>query len=105
MNTSGHIAQSLAALGHEARLAVFRLLVKAGHDGLTIGQIAQHQGLAASTLAHHLRMLVGCGLVTQERSGREVINRVDFDEMHRILDFLTDECCSGVCLTKTDTAA
>ncbi|NND50070.1 MAG: winged helix-turn-helix transcriptional regulator [Rhizobiales bacterium] len=105
MSISSPAARSLAALGHDARLNIFRALVKAGHDGLTIGQIAGHAGLAASTLAHHLRTLVDAGLVTQEKHGREVVNRVDFDEMHRILDFLTSECCTGVVLTGEDKAA
>lgn len=105
MTATHSISRSLAALGHDARLDIFRLLVQAGHTGMTVGQIAEHQGLAASTLAHHLRTLVDAGLVTQARQGREVVNKVDFTEMHRVLDFLTDKCCTGVELTKTETAA
>lgn len=105
MSISSPTARSLAALGHDARLGIFRLLVKAGHNGLTVGQIADHLALPASTLAHHLRTLVDAGLVVQEKTGREVVNRVDFTEMHRVLDFLTSECCSGVELVDTETAA
>ncbi|AMY70200.1 ArsR/SmtB family transcription factor [Frigidibacter mobilis] len=93
--TSPH-SRALAALGHDARLSIFRLLVKAGDDGLRVGDIGQHLGLAPSTLAHHLSALVDAGLVLQERQGREVMNRVDFPAMNRLLAFLTDECCSGV---------
>lgn len=99
------VSRALAALGHEARLDIFRLLVKAGHEGMSVGQISQHLGLAASTLAHHLRTLVDAGLVAQARKGREVVNTVNFEEMNQIIAFLTDQCCTGVSLTKTDSAA
>ena len=105
MSTSSPTARSLAALGHDARLDIFRLLVRAGHDGLTVGEIRDELDLAASTLAHHLRTLVDAGLVTQQKQGRDVINRVDFAEMNRTLDFLSAECCTGVTLKRTETAA
>lgn len=89
-------AASLAALGHEARLRVFRLLVKAGPDGLTVGEIVRHLGLAPSTLAHHLGALVGAGLVAQERRGRETVNRADFVAMRALLAYVESECCTGV---------
>ncbi|WP_416884102.1 ArsR/SmtB family transcription factor [Marivita sp.] len=88
-------ARALSALGHEARLQIFRVLVKAGHSGLTVSQIAEHLGLPASTQAHHLKMLVDAGLVAQTRQGREVINTVDFDRMNNVIGFLSDECCTG----------
>lgn len=91
-------AASLAALGHETRLAIFRLLVRAGDAGLNVGEIGLHLGQAASTLAHHLGTLVDAGLVIQERRGRQIINRVDYAAMHQTVDFLTAECCVGVSL-------
>lgn len=95
---SSTTARALAALGHKARLAIFRLLVRAGHDGLNVGDIAAHMGLPQSTLTHHLRTLVTAGLVRQERQGREVICHADYEAMRGILGFLTDECCAGVTL-------
>lgn len=92
-------ATALAALGHSARLSVYRLLVRAGHDGLTVGEIAAHLDIPASTLAHHLRTLVHAGLLVQERRGREILSRPDFDKMTRTLGFLTEECCQGVRVT------
>ena len=89
-------ATRLAALGHEARLSVYRLLVRAGADGLTVGEIADRLGMPASTLAHHLRALVQAGLVVQEKRGREVLNRPDFGVMTALLGFLADECCADV---------
>ena len=105
MTTRSPPARALAALGHDARLSIFRLLVKAGEDGLRVGEIGAHLGLAPSTLAHHLSTLVDAGLVVQERQGREVINRVDFPAMQRVLGFLTAECCTGVALQVGDDAA
>ena len=100
---SKQIAQALASLGHEARLGVYRVLVRAGDTGLTVGQLVEELGLPASTLAHHLRMLVQSGLVIQERHGREGINRPDFAAMSRITSYLQEECCSGV-QRRTDAA-
>ena len=105
MNQTQHFARALAALGHDARLQIFRLLVKAGHDGMTVGQIAGHLGLPASTQAHHLKMLVDADLVLQTRQGREVINTVDFDKMNSVIGFLSDECCKGFDADGAETAA
>jgi ArsR family transcriptional regulator len=98
MNNHAATAASLAALGHETRLAIFRLLVRAGDAGLNVGEIGLHLGQAASTLAHHLGTLVDAGLVIQERRGRQIINRVDYAAMRQTVDFLTAECCVGVTL-------
>ena len=104
LTASATTARALAALGHEARLDVYRLLVRAGEKGLIVGDIATHTKLPLSTLAHHLRTLVIAGLVTQERRGREVVNRADFSAMNAALAFLTDECCQGVALVREDAA-
>jgi len=87
---------ALSALGHDARLSIFRLLVRAGDEGLIVGEIGAHLGLAPSTLAHHLNTLVSAGLVIQEKRGREVINRADFAAMRRTVSYLTEECCAGL---------
>jgi DNA-binding transcriptional ArsR family regulator len=105
MTRTASTSRALAALGHDTRLALFRLLVRAGDEGLSVGEIGQHLGQAPSTLAHHLSTLVDAGLVVQERQGRMVLNRVDFAAMRTMLDFLTAECCTGVRLAKTDNVA
>jgi DNA-binding transcriptional ArsR family regulator len=105
MSITSPNARALAALGHDARLSIFRLLVKAGTEGLRVSDIGEHLGLAPSTLAHHLSTLVDAGLVVQEKHGREVLNRVDYPAMHQVLDFLTSECCSGVALHTSEDAA
>ena len=104
MNDTAAFAEILAALGHEARLSIFRLLVRAGEDGLSVGGIGKHLGLPPSTLAHHLSALVSAGLVKQTRRGREILNQADFDTMDRTLSFLTSECCCGVELVREDAA-
>lgn len=105
MTTTSSNARALAALGHDARLMIFRLLVKAGETGLRVGDIGDHLSLAPSTLAHHLSALVDAGLVLQEKQGREVYNRVDYQTMYDVLDFLTSECCAGVQLQSQEDAA
>jgi ArsR family transcriptional regulator, arsenate/arsenite/antimonite-responsive transcriptional repressor len=96
MSTMTPEARALAALGHDARLAIFRLLVKAGDAGLNVGQIGAHLGIAPSTLAHHLGALVEAGLVRQDRLGREVVNHAAFAAIQRLTDFLVAECCAGL---------
>jgi DNA-binding transcriptional ArsR family regulator len=105
MTTTSPNARALAALGHDARLSIFRLLVKAGDDGLRVSDIGAHLAMAPSTLAHHLSALVDAGLVLQERRGREVFNRVDFPTMHTLVGFLTSECCAGVTVRPSEDAA
>lgn len=90
------MVKALAALGHDARLMIFRVLLRSGPDGLIVGDLGAQTGLAPSTLAHHLSTLVQAGLVTQERRGRAVYNRADRVPMRRLAQFLDDECCRDV---------
>ena len=89
-------AVCMEALGNLTRLTIFRLLVKAGADGLVVGQIQRALEIPASTLSHHVACLVRAGLVAQERRSRELICRTRYDTMFEVLSFLTDECCAGV---------
>ena len=97
-------ASALGALGHEARLLVFRLLVRAGDEGLNIGEIIHLVGMPTSTLAHHLGALVRAGLVIQERQGRQIISRADFTKMSGVLEFVVKECCQGVSVVEDGAA-
>lgn len=98
-------ATALSALGHEVRLHMYRLLVRAGEDGLSVGDIGAHLGMPASTLAHHLSALVQADLVIQERQGRTIINRVDFAQMNALVGFLSEECCEGVASPSNENVA
>ena len=86
-------ARCLEKLGNPTRLEVFRLLVRAGAEGLPVGEIQDHLGIPASTLSHHIGHLVNVGLVVQERRGRQLLCRPDFSLMDGLIGFLTDECC------------
>ncbi|MHA7777164.1 ArsR/SmtB family transcription factor [Roseibium sp. M-1] len=86
-------AQGFAALGSEARLQVVLTLVKAGQGGLTVGDIQSRTGMAASTLAHHLKFLSSAGLVIQEKDGRSVINRAAYDHLENLAGYILKECC------------
>ena len=92
--SSEQAVRGFAACGSPPRLAVLRLLVRAGEGGLTVNQIQQRSELPASTLAHHLRLLTEGGLVEQERRGREVISRAEFRRIESLAAYLTDECCA-----------
>lgn len=105
MTTKTQESRALAALGHDARLAIFRLLVRKGYDGLRVGEIGQLLDLAPSTLAHHLAALVDAGLVVQEKQGREVFNKANFPAMDHLVSFLTAECCEGLPVAAKEDAA
>ncbi len=98
-------ARALAALGNKTRLRLFRLLTRAGRDGLVVGQVQRHLGVPASTLAHHLSALAQAGLVVQERRGREVVCTADFAAMNGLTAYLTEHCCTGVRLEAEADAA
>ena len=88
-------AQAFAALGSEQRLQVLRTLVRAGPDGLAMGELAERTGIGASTLTHHLRFLTQSGLVQQAKRGRSVIaSAAAFDLVERLASFLIEECCA-----------
>ena len=87
-------AQGFAACGSEPRLMVLRLLVRAGDDGLTVGEIQERTAIPASTLAHHLGTLAAGGLVEQERRGRTVINRAAYRRLEALATFLLEACCA-----------
>lgn len=87
-------AARLEALGNPTRLAVFRLLVRAGDDGLAVGQLQKRLKIAGSTLSHHLRALITVDLVSQERQGTMLTCRANYQVMGGLVSFLVDECCA-----------
>ncbi|MCH9675758.1 MAG: metalloregulator ArsR/SmtB family transcription factor [Gammaproteobacteria bacterium] len=86
-------AQGFAAVGSEPRLEVLLTLVRAGPEGLSVGDIQARVGIAPSTLAHHLRFLAAAGLIDQEKHGRSVVNRAAFERIEALANFLLRECC------------
>ena len=89
-------ADALAALGNRTRLRVYRLLVRAGGEGLIVGEIQARLGVAASTLAHHLANLAKAGLIVQQRQGRETLCRACYDRVDALIAYLTENCCAGL---------
>ena len=87
-------ARGFAAAGAEPRLEVLLDLVRAGPQGLTVGEIQERLKMPASTLAHHLRFLKSASLIEQEKYGRTVINRARFDYIEDLAQFLLKECCT-----------
>ena len=85
----------LSALAQDSRLALFRLLVKAGPDGLASGAIARKLKSAPNTVSAQLLVLSNAGLVRARREGRSIIYAVDFAAMSKLLVFLTEDCCGG----------
>jgi len=85
----------LSAIAQEARLDVFRLLVKAGPKGMAAGGIARRLGVPANTLSAQLLVLANAGLVRARRDGRSIIYAINFEAMRDLLVFLTEDCCGG----------
>jgi DNA-binding transcriptional ArsR family regulator len=85
----------LSALAQDSRLEVFRLLVKAGPDGMAAGEIARSLATAANTMSQQLLILSNAGLIRARRDGRSIIYSIDFDAMSGLLVFLTEDCCGG----------
>ena len=88
-------ASTFAALGSEQRLGVLKVLVRAGPDGLTIGELGARSGVTGSTLTHHMKILAAAGLVQQIRDGRRIICiGAAYEEMRALSDYLLNECCA-----------
>lgn len=98
---------ALSALAHASRLAVFRLLVRTGADGLPAGEIAREVGALPNTLSTHLTILGHAGLIQSRRDGRSVIYTADYEGMRDLLGFLVADCCAGrpeICAPLADLA-
>src|SRR3979409_1016897 len=93
MKTSLAIA-AFGALAHQYRLAIYRLLVERGPEGLPAGAIGERVGLLPSSLTFHLQNLQRAGLITQQRASRQLIYSADFDAMNGLVGYLTENCCS-----------
>lgn len=85
---------ALAALAHENRLAVYRMLVEAGPEGLPAGAISARLKVPPSSMTFHLQALQRAGLVTQERMSRQLIYAADFTVMSDLVGYLTENCCA-----------
>jgi ArsR family transcriptional regulator, arsenate/arsenite/antimonite-responsive transcriptional repressor len=87
-------AARLEALGNPTRLRIYRALVRAGDNGLSVGALQGKLDVAPSTLSHHIKSLVIVGLITQERQATSLICRANYDVMRELVDYLVAECCA-----------
>jgi DNA-binding transcriptional ArsR family regulator len=94
MKTSTVIG-ALGALAHDHRLAIYRLLVQRGPDGLPAGAIGERVGLVPSSLTFHLQNLQRAGLIAQRRESRQLIYSADFAVMNGLVGYLTENCCGN----------
>jgi ArsR family transcriptional regulator, arsenate/arsenite/antimonite-responsive transcriptional repressor len=92
---SSEAVKALAALAHDNRLAVYRMLVEAGPEGLAAGVIAVRLKVPSSSLTFHLQSLQRADLITQVRMSRQLIYAADFGTMNALVGFLTENCCAG----------
>lgn len=90
-----YVVEALGALAHEHRLAIYRLLVQRGPEGLSAGIIGQCIGLLPSSLTFHLQNLQRAGLIAQRRESRQLIYSVDFSVMNGLVGYLTENCCAN----------
>jgi ArsR family transcriptional regulator, arsenate/arsenite/antimonite-responsive transcriptional repressor len=93
MDSPQQIVQALAALAHETRLALYRMLVERGPDGLPAGVIAERLAVPPSSLTFHVQHLHRAGLITQRRVGRQLIYAADYAAMNGLIATLTENCC------------
>ena len=94
MKTTSAVS-ALGALAQETRLAIFRLLVQKGPDGLCVGDIGAKLRLAPATLSFHLKELTHAGLLEAHQEGRFIYYAPDFDHMNELVSYLTENCCGG----------
>lgn len=90
-----NVVAALAALAQDSRLAVYRLLVQAGPEGLPATRIAEQLAIPPSSLSFHLKEMTHAGLVTQTKAGRSLIYAANFATMNGLVGFLTENCCGG----------
>ena len=90
-----NIISALSALAQETRLAIFRLLVETGPQGMPVGAIAEKLSLANATLSFHLKELTNAGLTLATPNGRSIIYSANFATMNGLVDYLTENCCAG----------
>ena len=92
---SSAVIGALGALAQEHRLALFRLLVQAGEQGMSAGAISDTLGVPNSSLSFHLAQLTRAGLIRQQRQSRSLIYTADYAAMNDLVGYLMENCCGG----------
>lgn len=86
---------ALESLAHETRLGVFRLLVQAGPNGLSAGEIADRMDALQNTMSSHLHKLSRAGIINSRRDGRHIIYTANFAALSGLIVYLMEDCCAG----------
>ena len=98
-----NVIAALTALAQESRLAVFRLLVQTGPEGMAASKISESVGVPPSSLSFHLKEMSHANLLTSRQDGRFVIYTANYDTMNQLMGFLTENCCGGNPCTSVST--
>lgn len=89
------VAKALKELGHKTRLSIYKQVVKAGQQGISVGDIQEELSIPGSTLSHHISGLSQADLIHQRREGRMLFCIANYQHLEDVIDFLKDECCVG----------
>lgn len=95
MMTPDQVVKALAALAQSTRLAIYRMLVEAGKEGMSAGQIAGKLNVPPASLSFHFKTLNHAGLVVSRQDGRFIYYTANFDAMNGLVGYLTENCCGG----------
>jgi ArsR family transcriptional regulator len=95
MMKSAHVVKALSALAQPTRLALYRLLVACGPEGMAAGQVAEKLKVSPATLSFHFRTLSHAGLIESRQDGRFIYYMANFEAMNDMLAYLTENCCGG----------
>ncbi len=95
MIKSAQVVKALSALAQPTRLAIFRLLVVNGHEGMAAGQVAEKLKVSPATMSFHFKTLSHAGLIESRQDGRFIYYTANFTVMNGMVDYLTENCCGG----------
>lgn len=95
MLSTQNAISAFAALAHESRLTVFRLLVRIGPQGLAASRISEELGIPPSSLSFHLKELTHAGLIKPRQEGRFIIYAAEFSTVNALMAYMTENCCGG----------
>ncbi len=87
------VAKALKELGHPTRLAIYKIVVRAGYQGVAVGVVQDKLGIPGSTLSHHVSGLASAGLISQRREGRTLFCVAEYEKLTSVIGFLQEECC------------
>src|SRR5437868_3613102 len=93
--TTPQAVKALAALAQDTRLAIYRLLVQQGPEGLSAGTIAERLDIPGATLSFHLKEMANAGMAESRQNGRFVYYSANYDQMNGLLAYLAENCCQG----------